>query len=139
MDNEKDTLDFSMDDIMRQLQEATLENDAMEESSETHAAFTDSQLPAPADGGAPREEAPEAPGTDALELTLPEEPEVSEADALELAQLAFSQAAQEPEAVSGVSEDTDPLHSFVPPEQQAETSEEEAAIAPKVLHRLMTS
>ena len=128
MDNEKDTLDFSMDDIMRQLQEATLENDALEasaeSSSETAAVLTDSQSAAPEEQEAPPAEVPESTAADATELSLPQTPEVSEADALELAQLAFSQAAQEPEAGSGITGDTDPLGSFVPPQQEIEASQE---------------
>lgn len=133
MDNEKDTLDFSMDDIMRQLQEATLENDAMEASientGETAAVLSDSETAAPAEPETLPEEDPVSSDTDALELTLPEVPEVSEEAALELAQLAFSQAAQEPEAASAVSENTDPFGTFVPPEQMTEPAEEEAAAA----------
>ena len=127
MENEKDTLDFSMDDIMRQLQEATLENDAMEESPGAEAAIPDPQSPAPEETEAqtPDEEAPAA---EELELTLPED---SEADALELAQLAFSQAAQEPAAAPRVSDDTDPLGTFVPPAEETEAAVEEAAIAPE--------
>ena len=133
MDNEKDTLDFSMDDIMRQLQEATLENDAMEASientGETAAVLSDSETAAPAEPETLPEEDPVSSDTDALELTLPEVPEVSEEAALELAQLAFSQAAQEPEAAAAVSENTDPFGTFVPPEQMTEPAEEEAAAA----------
>ena len=108
MDNEKDTLDFSMDDIMRQLQEATLENDDPEIES------PEAPEQEPALWIEPEPTAPEAPEQEQLEFALPEEPEVSEADALELAQLAFSQAAQEPEETDTVSRHTDPLGSFVP-------------------------
>lgn len=76
MDNEKDTMDFSLDDIVRQLQEATQENSASEDTGQIGAILEN--LEAPAD---PIEEA-----------VFP----LTEADALELAQQAFSEAAQEP-------------------------------------------
>lgn len=78
MDNEKDTMDFSLDDIVRQLQEATQENSASEDTGQIGAILEN--LEAPAD---PIEEA-----------VFP----LTEADALELAQQAFSEAAQEPVA-----------------------------------------
>ena len=122
MDQEKDTLDFSMDDILRQLQEATLENDAMDAAAPETAT---EEEPAPAfTQEAPEEDVSpvlpepsveiEAEEITTLEFPLPEEPVT--ADALEFAQLAFSQVAQEPSSSPDPLSSTDPLGSFVPTE-----------------------
>ena len=82
MDNEKENLDFSLESIMRQLQEATQENNAPENNPEDTGEISAilSNLDAPADV--------------TEEAIFP----LSESDALELAQQAFSEAAQEPES-----------------------------------------
>ena len=97
MDNEKDLQDFNLEDIMRQLREIPQE---------------DAQTAEPADfsqpEAAPAEEA-------AFQGTV-------DADALELAQQAFSQAAQEIDApIAGavpVPDVTDPMGTFVPQEPE---------------------
>ena len=93
MDNEKDTLDFSLDDIMRQLQEATLENDAADDTVESTAQVT----------LAAEESAPVADEAEQEAFPLTEE------DALELAQQAFSVAAQEPEEAAVIPQNPDEL------------------------------
>ena len=97
MDNEKDLQDFNLEDIMRQLREIPQE---------------DEQIAAPADFTQP-EESPtqEAPFQGTVD-----------ADALELAQQAFSQAALEPDAPTveavPVPDTTDPLGTFAPQEPE---------------------
>ena len=93
MDNEKETLDFNLDDIMRQLQEATLENDAAEDIPESTPEVTGT-----VEGSVPAAEEAEQ---EAFPLT--------EEDALELAQQAFSEAAQEPEEEALLPENPDEL------------------------------
>ena len=123
MDQEKDTLDFSMDDILRQLQEATLENDAMDAAAPETAAEDSEAAPTFTEAAPEEESAPvlpepsveiEAEEITTLEFPLPEEPVT--ADALEFAQLAFSQVAQEPSSSPDPLSSTDPLGSFVPTE-----------------------
>ena len=98
MDHEKDTMDFSMDDILRQLQEATLENDAMDAAAPETAAEDSEAAPTFTEAAPEEESAPvlpepsveiEAEEITTLEFSLPEKPVT--ADALEFAQLAFSQ------------------------------------------------
>lgn len=97
MDNEKDMQDFSLEDIMRQLQEATQENQASEGPLESTGEITAiiENLDAAAE---PESSATVFPKTDAPALSEVDSMELSEADALELAKQAFSEAAQEPEA-----------------------------------------
>lgn len=96
MDNEKDMQDFSLEDIMRQLQEATQENQASEGPLESTGEITAiiENLDAAAE---PESSAAVFPETDAPALSEVDSMELSEADALELAKQAFSVAAQEPE------------------------------------------
>ena len=96
MDNEKDMQDFSLEDIMRQLQEATQENQASEGPLESTSEITAiiENLDAAAE---PESSAAVFPETDAPALSEVDSMELSEADALELATQAFSVAAQEPE------------------------------------------
>ena len=96
MDNEKDMQDFSLEDIMRQLQEATQENQASEGPLESTSEITAiiENLDASAE---PESSAAVFPETDAPALSEVDSMELSEADALELAKQAFSVAAQEPE------------------------------------------
>ena len=96
MDNEKDMQDFSLEDIMRQLQEATQENQAAEGPLESTGEITAiiENLDAAAE---PESSAAVFPETDAPALSEVDSMELSEADALELAKQAFSEAAQEPE------------------------------------------
>ena len=96
MDNEKDMQDFSLEDIMRQLQEATQENQAaegpLESTGEINAIIEN--LDAAAE---PESSADVFSEAVTLELSEADSMELSEADALELAKQAFSEAAQEPE------------------------------------------
>lgn len=96
MDNEKDMQDFSLEDIMRQLQEATQENQAaegpLESTGEINAIIEN--LDAAAE---PESSADVFSEAVTAELSEVDSMELSEADALELAKQAFSEAAQEPE------------------------------------------
>ena len=96
MDNEKDIQDFSLEDIMRQLQEATQENQAaegpLESTGEINAIIEN--LDAAAE---PESSADVFSEAVTLELSEVDSMELSETDALELAKQAFSEAAQEPE------------------------------------------
>lgn len=96
MDNEKDMQDFSLEDIMRQLQEATQENQAaegpLESTGEINAIIEN--LDAAAEPESSVDVFSEAV---TAELSEVDSMELSEADALELAKQAFSEAAQEPE------------------------------------------
>ena len=116
MDNEKDLQDFNLDDIMRQLREIS---DA-ESTGEIPAVLTDMDAPA---------QESESQGT-------------VDADALELAQQAFSQAARQPDAfVPAAAPElnaSDPLETFVPeepalvldlgPEEPTETAASESTV-----------
>ena len=97
MDNEKDLQDFNLEDIMRQLREIPQE---------------DAQIAAPADFTEPEV----SPVEDAAFQGA------VDADALELAQQAFSQAALEPDAPTveavPVPDTTDPLGTFAPQEPE---------------------
>lgn len=97
MDNEKDLQDFNLEDIMRQLREIPQE---------------DEQIAAPADFTQPEE----SPTQEAASQGT------VDADALELAQQAFSQAALEPDAPTveavPVPDTTDPLGAFAPQEPE---------------------
>ena len=97
MDNEKDMQDFSLEDIMRQLQEATQENQAAENPNESTGEINAiiENLDAAAE---PESNADVFSETVTVELSEVDSMELSEADALELAKQAFSEAAQEPEA-----------------------------------------
>ena len=97
MDNEKDLQDFNLEDIMRQLREIPQE---------------DEQIAAPADFTEPEV----SPTQEAASQGT------VDADALELAQQAFSQAALEPDAPTveavPVPDTTDPLGTFAPQEPE---------------------
>ena len=97
MDNEKDMQDFSLEDIMRQLQEATQENQAAENPNESTGEINAiiENLDAAAE---PESNTDVFSETVTVELSEVDSMELSEADALELAKQAFSEAAQEPEA-----------------------------------------
>lgn len=117
MDHEKDTMDFSMDDILRQLQEATLENDAMDNAPEN-------SEPAPASPQEEHSPEPPQPPTEAepeeiATMTLSLSEETDTADTLEFFQLAFSQVAQEPADSQDALGSTDPLGGFVPAKEFA--------------------
>lgn len=119
MDNEEKQLqDFSLDDIMQQLREVPLEDSAQESDAgraDPLTAEPEEQALNPLE-----QEAALHDGTDTA--------------ALELAQLAFSEAAQEPPPPSPLSDNTDPLGTFVPTPEQlyaGQASADESAPGPE--------
>ncbi|MGM9605378.1 MAG: hypothetical protein ACI3XG_09975, partial [Faecousia sp.] len=116
MDNEKDMQDFSLEDIMQQLREIPQEGSDSEDTGEIAAILSNL----------------DAAPTDTDEALYAG----ADPNALELAQQAFSEAAQEPDAEipepAPSMDDTDPLGSFVPAEALPafEVGEEETVSEP---------